>query len=170
MAKKLTTITLFTVLMLVGGYVLYFISNILPLPGSKFIVMGPYLTFVMTIPVIRYPRFGTISIMNCVFGGLMLIYTPWMTLAIVLSGIAADFMMLLPIKQKGRLLMSMGLYNGMSLLTSVVITNFITGNAIYRIMNIPVLLGVFILAFITGSVGGYAGIKLNNRYLKREIQ
>lgn len=166
MARKITTIGIFTAAMIVGGYILYFLSNLVPIPGSKFIMMGPYLTFTMTFPLIRYPRFGTLSLINLVFGGVMLIMSPWMTLAIVVSGILADFMMLLPIWLKVKQVLAMGVYNGVSLLTSFYISNYITGNALYKILNFEALLVGFGLAVLTGLLGGYMGLQANKKYLK----
>ena len=166
MTKRITTLAIFTALMIIGGYILYSISKLLPIPGSKFIVMGPYLTFVMILPLIRYPKFGTLSLINLVFGGIMVILSPWMMLAIVVSGILADCVMLLSIKIKVKQLLAMGIYNGISLLTSVYITNYVTGNVLYKIMNLKALLAAFTIAVITGALGGYCGLKIDKSYLK----
>lgn len=166
MTKKITTFGIFTALMVVGGYILYFVSRAIPIPGSKFIFMGPYLTFVMILPLIRYPRFGTITLINLAFGGVMFILSPWMTLAIIVSGIAADIIMLLPIWMKIKQLLSMGVYNGMSALTSFYVSNYITGNMINEILSFKSLLVLLVLAIITGILGGYAGLKVDKIYLR----
>jgi hypothetical protein len=166
MTRKLTTFALFTALMVVGGYILYLISNFIAIPGSKFIIMGPFLTLIMTIPLIRYPRFGTLSLINLAFGGLMLIFSPWMMLAIVVSGVLADCVILIPIWRKARILLAMGVYNGVSLLTSVYVTIYVTGNSLYKILNVEVLLGALLIAVITGSLGGFAGLWVDKVYLK----
>ncbi|MDF2540472.1 MAG: hypothetical protein K0S47_190 [Herbinix sp.] len=166
MTKKITTLAMFAVLMVIGGYFLYFISRLLPIPGGKFIVMGPYLTCVMILPLLRYPKFGTLSMINVVFGGIMVIFNPWMTLAIIVSGILADLILLIPLQGKGKLLLAMGVYNGVSLLVSVWITNYVTGKLLFKIMDMPVLLLAFSVAVITGIIGGYAGLKLQKTYLK----
>lgn len=166
MARKIATIGIFTAAMIVGGYVLYFISSLIPIPGSKFIIIGPYLTFAMTMPLIRYPRFGTLSLINLAFGGIMIIMSPWMTLAIIVSGLLADLMMLLPIWLKLKQVIAMGVYNGVSLLTSFYISNYITGNALYKILNFESLLVGVVLAVLTGILGGYMGLQVNKKYLK----
>lgn len=166
MTRKITTFAIFAALMVLGGFIFYSISNIIPIPGSKFIVMGPYLTFVMIMPLIRYPRFGTLSLVNIVFGGLMLIISPWMTLAIVVSGVLADIIILIPIKQTVKHIIAMGIYNGASLLTSFYVTNYITGNALYQILHINVLVIALVIAFLSGALGGYAGIYVDKKYLK----
>jgi hypothetical protein len=166
MAKKITMFGIFTALMVVGGYILYFISKIISIPGSKFIFMGLYLTLVMILPLNRYPRFGTLSLINLVFGGVMFILSPWMTLAIIVSGIISDFVMLLPIWKNVKPLLAMGVYNGMSFFTSFYISNYITGNLVYRILNFEVFLVVLVLTVITGILGGYAGLRLDKIYLK----
>jgi len=166
MTRKITTFAIFIALMIIGGYILYFISTAIPIPGSKFIIMGPYITLVMSLPLIRYPRFGTLSLINLGFGGLMVIFSPWMTLAIVVSGIVADCVILLPIWAKAKQLLALGVYNGISLLTSVYITNYITGNQLYRIINLKALIVAFVIAVLTGILGGYAGQKIDKIYLR----
>lgn len=166
MTRKITFFGIFTAAMLVGGYMLYFMSKLFPMPGSKIIIMGPYLTFVMILPLIRYPNFGTLSLINMVFGGVMFIINPWMMMAIVISGITADFAMLLPIRLKIKQVLAMGIYNGMSLLTSIYISNYVTGNALYKLLNSQGILVIGILAILTGMLGGYLGLKINKKYLK----
>jgi energy-coupling factor transport system substrate-specific component len=166
MTRKITTFAIFTALMVIGGYILYFITKLLPIPGSKFIVMGPYLTFILMLILIRYPRFGTMTLINVVFGGVMFIISPWMTLSIVVSGLVADCAMLLPIWLKAKQLLSMGIYNGMSLLTYVYVTNYITGNMLYKVLNFEILIFTLAFAFITGILGAYVGIKVDKKYLK----
>lgn len=166
MTKKLTTFAIFTALMVVGGYIFYFISSSIPIPGSKFIFMGPYLTCVMILPLIRYPKFGTLSLINLAFGGIMFILSPWMTVAIVVSGIIADFIMLIPIAMKIRQVLSMGIYNGMSLLTSFFISNYVTGNALYKVLDFQGVLIAFLVSVGAGIVGGYAGMRIDSTYLR----
>ncbi len=167
MTRKVTTLAMFSVLMVVGGYILYFISRIIPIPGSKFIIMGPYLTLIMMLPLARYPRYGTLSLINIVFAGIMLIFSPWMSLTIIVSGLAADCVMLLPLWRKLKLLLSMGIYNGVSLLSSIYITSYVTGNVLYRMLSIEVLLTILAVAILMGMLGGYAGLRIDELYLKR---
>lgn len=166
MTKKITTFAIFTALMVVGGYIFYFIASSIPIPGSKFIFMGPYLTCVMILPLIRYPKFGTLSLINLAFGGVMFILSPWMTVAIVVSGVAADFIMLIPIEMKARQVLSMGIYNGMSLLTSFFISNYITGNLLYNALSYQGVLIAFIISAAAGMLGGYGGIRIARTYLR----
>lgn len=166
MARKVATFGIFTALMILGGSILYFISKLLPIPGSKLIVMGPYLTLILTLVINRYPRFGTISVINFVFGALMIIISPWMTFSIIVTGIISDIIMLLPIWFKVKQLLAMGVYNGMSLLTSVYIANYITGNTVFIILDPKVIIIATIIAFITGILGGYAGLKVDKIYIR----
>jgi hypothetical protein len=98
--KKITTFAIFIALMIVGGYILTFTSKSIPIPCNNFIVMSPYLTLVMILMLVSYPRFGTLSMINLVFRLLMVIFSPWMTLAIIISGVLADFTLLLPLEAK----------------------------------------------------------------------
>ncbi len=166
MTRKITFFGIFTASMLVGGYMLYFMSKLMPIPGSKFIIMGSYLTFVMSLPLIRYPNYGTLTLINLVLGGIMFVVSPWMMLAIVLAGIVADFIMLLPIGLKSKQVLAMGVYNGVSLLTSIYISNYVTGNVLYKLLNFQGTLVIVALSVFTGMIGGYMGIKVNKKYLK----
>jgi hypothetical protein len=54
----------------------------------------------MILMLVSYTRFGTLSMINLAFGLLMVIFSPWMTLAIIISGVLADFTLLLPLATK----------------------------------------------------------------------
>jgi len=164
--KRWLVYTNFVVIMVVGGYMLYLLSTAVPLPGSKFIFMGPFLTFVMMIPLERYPKFGTLSIINGIFGLVMLVISPWMTLAIIIAGVVSDLLMLLPIKMKIRCISALGVYNMVSLLVSVYITNSVTGNMLYEIVSPTALIVATIISFLTGALGANLGNYVNKKYLK----
>lgn len=165
MLRKWLVFSNFVVIMVVGGYFAYFISTLIPIPGSKFITLGPFLTFVIMIPLERYPKFGTISIINIVFGLIMFMMSPWMTVAIIMSGILADLIMLSPINGWRKNVIALGVYNGLSFIISFWITNFVTGNLLYNVMGMKPLIVACILSFFTGAAGAYLGRRVSLRYL-----
>lgn len=167
MLKKWLVFSNFVVIMVVGGYLAYLLSNVVPLPGSKFLVMGPFLTFILMIPLERFPKFGTISIINLVFGMILFILSPWMTLAVVSSGFTADFLMLIPSTHWLKRVLSLGIYNVMSFYTSLYVTNVITGNLLYNVVGPVTMAIVGLLCFLLGMLGAYLGRIVNIKYLNR---
>ena len=165
MLRKWLIFSNFIVIMVIGGYLAYLTSTLIPIPGSKFLVMGPFLTLVLMIPLERFPKFGTLSLINLVFGMILLMLTPWMTLAIVVSGFTSDLIMLLPVKHWFKRVFSLGIYNLMSFYTSLYVTHVITGNLLYNVIGPIAMVAVGVLCLILGMTGAYLGRLINKKYL-----
>jgi len=167
MLKKWLVISNFVVIMIIGGYLAYLLSTAIPLPGSKFLVMGPFLTFILMIPLERFPKFGTISVINFVFGMILFMLTPWMTLAILVSGTVSDLFMLIPSTHWFKRVFSLGIYNLLSFYTSLFVTNIITGNLLYNVVGPVAMTIVGLICFFMGMLGAYLGRKINIKYLSK---
>ncbi len=92
--RQLTYDALTLALLIVGGFILYYISSVVPVPGAKFLLMAPYLTIVLYYPVKRSPTPGTISLINLGFAALLSLMSFFMGIAIVLSGVLTDLTVL----------------------------------------------------------------------------
>lgn len=167
MLKKWLVFANFVVIMVIGGYLAYLLSTVIPIPGSKFLIMGPFLTLVLMIPLERYPKLGTLSIINLVFGLVLFMITPWMTLAIVVSGLAADLAMLFPTSHWIKRVVALGVYNTVSFGSTFYITNFITGNHLYVVVGPFMIAGILVLTFLAGVLGALAGRWIHMKYLRK---
>ncbi|GAU79144.1 hypothetical protein F3D3_3782 [Fusibacter sp. 3D3] len=129
--------------------------------------MGPFLTFVLMIPLERFPNFGTLSMINFIFGMILLILTPWMTLAIIISGFVSDLFMLIPVKHWFKRVFSLGIYNLMSFYTSLYVTHVITGNLLYNVVGPLMIVFIGVVCLVVGMCGAYFGRVVNQKYLSK---
>ncbi|WP_425447402.1 hypothetical protein [Dethiothermospora halolimnae] len=162
--KEITFIALTAALMVVVGYVLYSVSAILPIPGSKFIIHSSFLSFVLTLPVVHIRKIGTISMINFVFSFIMFFISPYMGLAILTSGLFTEivgFLIFRNYNSSKKVLFTVALYPVFSLLTSFFVTNYITGNTIYLVIgNKLTLIVLSIIIYGLGLLGSYSALKI----------
>src|SRR6056297_85780 len=88
--RDITFMSLTVVLLIAGGYLLYYMSLFFPVPGSKFIIMGTYLSLVVYFPMKKVNKLGTIALVSIIFGGILSIFTLFMGVAIILTGLLTD--------------------------------------------------------------------------------
>ncbi len=164
--RQLTYDALTLTLLIVGGVVLYYLSKIIPIPGAKFLLMAPYLTIVLYYPVIRSPKPGTITVINLGFAALLSLVSLFMGIAIVLSGMLTDLTVIILFRRydtpwKRRL--GIAFYPAYAMLTSLFITDFITGKHLYGNFGIwPVLL-MTLATYILGVGGAIMGDIIEKR-------
>lgn len=167
MLKKLIIFAQFVVILIVGGYVAYVMSKGIPIPGGKFLMIGPFLTLVLMVLLERFPKYGSLTLVNAVFALVMIFVTPWMSAAILLSGALGDLVNLIPINHWIKRATSLGVYNLVSLLSSVYISIFVTGNVLYGLFTPTLLLIIGLLSFLLGFMGAAYGRKINAKYLSK---
>lgn len=85
--KEIAYIGMSIALLFISGYVVYWISKPLLLPGAKFLLMAPLLTFLQYTPMLLRPKATTLVFFNLGFGVLLLAMSPLMAVAILLSGL-----------------------------------------------------------------------------------
>jgi len=164
--RQLTYDALTLTLLIVGGYVLYYLSKVIPLPGAKFLLMAPYLTIVLYYPVKRSPKPGTISLINLGFAALLSIMSLFMGVAIVLSGVLTDLTVILLFREyntewKRRL--GIAFYPAYAMLTSLFITDFITGKRLYGQFGFWPVIIMTIATYVLGYAGAVLGNVIANR-------
>ncbi len=167
--KDITIIALTSALTVVIGYAFYLAGSLFPLPGYKFVIFAPFLSFMLYIPVAKVCKLGTISAVSFIFAILMLPVTIFMSLAIFMSGICSDLLTLLFIRKYQtslRIVISVAFYPLFSLLWAFFVANYFTGNAMYIITGglFPVIV-LCIIVYILGLLGG----NLSRKFVYRRI-
>lgn len=167
--RQLTYDALTLTLLIVGGVVLYYLSKVLPLPGAKFLLMAPYLTIVLYYPVKRSPKPGTITVINLGFAALLSLVSLFMGIAIVLSGILTDLTVILLFKSydtefKRRI--GISFYPAYAMLTSLFITDFITGKHLYGNFGLWPVIIMTVATFVLGYGGAILGSVIERRVYK----
>ncbi|SKC89828.1 hypothetical protein [Maledivibacter halophilus] len=166
--RNLTFLGIITAALLVGGYFLYIISKTLPIPGSKFVFMAPYLSIFMYIAISKTKKLWTMTIVSFIFGGIMFFINPFMTMSIFLSGVLADLITVVFIRNYGterNISISASLYPVWSFIIGVGVTNYITGNYMYKLFGIKLFALLIFIIYILGFIGTKVGFKLKSRFI-----
>jgi len=157
-----------------GGYVLYVLSKAMPIPGGKFLVMGPYLSLIMLIALLRLKSVWSMTFVSLPFAVVISAFTPVMGAAIISAGILSDITgrLLFGTKLSDlRLCLRAALYPMWAIVLSLSISDYLTGNLLYGKAGLqPLILGA-ILAYALGIVGAFAGLSVTRRmwpYLLRD--
>lgn len=157
------------ILLISGGYFIYYMSLLFPVPGSKFIIMSPYLSLVLFFPIKKIKKIGIMSLISIIFGLILSTFTFFMGLAIITTGILADlttFIFLRNYKTNKKIIISASFYPVYAYITSIYITNFVTGNVLYNVVELNIFILVGILIYILGIIGSFIGYKIYNRINK----
>jgi len=164
--RQLTYDALTLTLLIVGGVVLYYLSKVIPFPGAKFLLMAPYLTIVLYYPVKRSPKPGTITVINLGFASLLSLVSLFMGLAIVLSGLLTDLSVFILFRQydsKWKRRFGIAFYPAYAMLTSLFITDFITGKHLYGNFGLWPALIMTIITYALGIAGAVLGEIIERR-------
>ena len=157
---ELTFMALMSSALLVGGYMLYILSKTIPLPGSKFLVMAPYLSLVMYLSLKHTRRTWTMTIISTVFGIVISIFSLFMGIAIIAAGIFSDLTgLLIPnhYTTERSIKIASTSYAFWSFAVSLFITDFVTGNILYGVFGPITFILMGVLIFSLGYLGTLFG-------------
>lgn len=158
--SDITFMAFAVILLITGGYILYTISLIFPIPGSKFIIMSIYLSLILYFLLKKIKRIGIASLISVIFGLILSLFNIFMGLAIISTGLLTDlttYILFKSYKTELSLLISAALYSFFSYITSIYTTNFISGNLLYKIVDIKIFIIIGGIIFILGFIGAKIG-------------
>lgn len=157
-------------LIVVLGFIFYFSSYILPLPGSKFIMMAPFLAFMYTFPLIKINKNGVILILSLLFSIIMSFITLIMGAAILSAGILTEITSYIFKKQqrKTEIVFSTAFFPLYSYLSFIFLSEFLLG---YKLLSentswLLILIGAVI--YLLGILGSKSAIKLDDKIKSRK--
>lgn len=165
-AKDIATMGISIALLFVTGYVVYFLAKPLVIPGAKFLLMAPMLSFFHVLPLRSRSSWTTIVLLNGGFGALLAYMSPLMSIAIVASGlITAGIYRFLQAFTSQRFAVRWGLscYGPAALLISFYISLEVTGLKLYGSGWNSLVLLAAIGCLLLGRLGTYAA----DRYIQR---
>ncbi|MBF7095508.1 MptD family putative ECF transporter S component [Alkalibacter mobilis] len=168
--KDITLIGLVAALTVVVGYVFYLAGSLFPVPGYKFVVFAPFLSFMMYIPVRKIRKMGVMTIVNLVFGLLMSMVSLIMSIAIISAGITAELVAWLIFRNyetEKKSILAVAIYPVSAVLCASAASNYFTGNAIYRLSGgWKFLIGLSVLIYLLGVFGAY----MSNKVVYKRIE
>ena len=162
--KEIIMMALTVTLVIVLGYVLYIIGSTLPIPGARFILFSPFLSFMLTILVVYIRKVGVITTFSFVFAVIMSFISIFMGAAIIASGLLTDFVNLLAFRgynTNKKILFSVPFYSVFALLTSVYVAVYVTGNKLFM-LTWGTLLSIILLGiiYVLGIIGTHFALRI----------
>lgn len=156
--RLITNVGLGVAAMIGGGFAIYQISSIFPLPGMKYIMMAPYLSMVIYILIVRVRSRFALLLIGGVFGGIMALINVIMGLSIFATALAAQLIML-PIKPlKIRAAVGATAFGGFSGIISILISRVFID--IYKQVSYSWMVIALIIATLFGALGAYFASKI----------
>ena len=171
-ARQTTFIGLLAALAIMGGLALYSVGRWFPIPGSKFVVMAPYLGLIMFMALLRLESPWAMTQVSTGLAVLVGAISPLMSVAVFTSGLCSDLTgRLLPVhgRSKMHLCIRAALFPMYSVVMALVVTNYLTRDALFGVIGpIPLVLGA-LLNYLLGLGGGLIGIKISDRIMVRDV-
>ena len=164
--RELTYIALGVATIIACGFGIFQLSLIFPVPGTKYILMAPFLSMMFMIVQTKIDRKYVLIKLGIVFGLIMLIMNLYMGVSILMTSILAQgTSLILPIKNKyfwGSSLLSA--YTG---LCALVISKYLIGG-VYGQISIMWIMAVGLFSFVFGLTGAFYAKRIMN-YLKGNV-
>lgn len=163
--KELSIIAMTISLIVVVGFLFYFLSYIFPVPGSKFILLAPFLSFMFSIPVNIIKKKGVIFVLSLLFAIFMSIINVFMGAAIFSAGLLTEIssLFLNKINKNKKTLYSTAFFPFYSFLTFVITSKFLLGHNFINHDSILLISLLAIIIYILGYWGSVISLKFIDR-------
>jgi|GEM_PF-1060908 energy-coupling factor transport system substrate-specific component len=171
--SEITHIGMSVALLIAGGVFVIFLSRFFPIPGTKYLLMGTYISLIMSAMAYLFPTTHIVLKINVVLAAILSMVTIYMGIAILITGLAAELIGSLLINKSSRGIAIGMSYAGFTVLTSLIISKFIIGDALFAVVDGRWILITVSLASILGGIGGSAGKTIGIRVkfaLNKEIK
>ncbi len=157
--KETALIALVAALNVVIGSVFYLAGNLLPVPGNKFLLFGPFLGFMMYVLLRTVPKRGTIFAASTVFSVLMLPFHFFMGMAIVGTGITTELGNLLLFRRfdsDRKIRWGAALYPAMAFVWAFFVSVYLTGNLVFLLVGNWWVFSLLVLSiYLLGGLGAW---------------
>lgn len=162
--KNITEIGIALATLIVGGYAIFMVGGAIVLPGFKYLLMGPYLSLVMTIVIMRIKVKYLIFKFNLVFAGIMSMLNIFMGLSILLTGIATELTTsLVRGNLKLKSVVGGSFYSGYVTMSALIVSKMMIGGPIFEKITNTWILIAFLIACLLGFIGSRFGIFISDR-------
>ncbi|TCT15443.1 energy-coupling factor transport system substrate-specific component [Natranaerovirga pectinivora] len=154
-------------ILFVGGFVLYSLSSALAIPGNRFVLLAPFLSFVFYFPLAKIRKFGLLTKINVVFALVLSYISIFMGLAIISSGLLTDltgFVLFKKLNKEYTIVITSSIYPVYATLTSFYVTTYLTaGSNMFGYISYKVLIILLFIIYFLGLLGSLAAYKLKSR-------
>lgn len=164
--KDITHIAISVAVLISGGYAIFFISKLFPLPGVKYLMMAPFLSIVVYVMLMKVEARLTILMMGSVFGIIMGIMNIYMGIAILMTAVLSQ-VCLWPVKnQKFRAYLGGMLFPGFTGLTALWVSKYMIGG-IFEDISLPWVIMTGITCTLIGAISSLMARRLM-RYIRAQ--
>lgn len=152
--KDIVLISLVVSTILVAGYILLPLMQVLPIPAYRALLLAPVYGSGVTLLARKVKKTGVITLMGLLIGGLLAIFFIWMFFIATISGILTDITVLLLFKgyKKDRgISVASGLFPAYQLPLTFVAAAYTLGGVTKQLLTNPlVILIPTIITFLLG--------------------
>lgn len=166
--KETALLGIMAAVVVVTGFLLYFLSTFFPIPGMKFVFLAPLLSFIFALILRKVNKKGTITIFSLILGGILSFITLFMGLAILFTGLLTELtgFIIDSINDKKNIIYTSAFFPVYSLLTFGLITQFLLGEVFFTKDNLFLIIVVLVLVYSLG----FLGAKLADKFFERVDQ
>ncbi|MCK8816402.1 hypothetical protein MWH28_03355 [Natroniella sulfidigena] len=168
--KELVIISITVALMVVVGFIFYALANFLLFPGYRFIILGAFLGFMITIPILKIRKVGVITVTSIVFAMIMSLISIFMGLAIVMTALATEltaFLLFRDYTTKHKIIFSAAFYPFYGAIIFVFISSLLIGKNIYDLIGSPTLFLIsLVIVYGLGLLGSSASLNTIGKRLR----
>ncbi len=134
-SKEITSVAIGIAAMICGGIVIYQVSTVFPIPGSKYMIMSPYLSMVIFILLSRISNKWAVLEIGCVFSFIMVFINVFMGVAIISTSMLTQLSIILIENPKTRAFVGSLLFSGYTGFCALGISKYVVGGVFRNISN-----------------------------------
>jgi len=155
----MTVIAITVALTFILGWFFYLTANLLPFPGSKFVGVTVFSSFMLYFPLYKIKRKGVIFAVTFVLAGIMSLISLLMGVAIISAGLLTELLSWLVLKdyKSWQLRIVTGSFSLFGTLNSLLLTYYLAGG--YGFESTDLIIPFFLMTIIS-FIGGYVGALL----------
>jgi hypothetical protein len=91
--KELVSLALTVAALIVGGYMLYLVGISFPIPGIKYLILTPYMSFMITFILLRFDNKKSFFYVNTTFALIMSLMSIYMGITIFAVGLVTQIIL-----------------------------------------------------------------------------
>jgi len=164
--KEISLIGLTVALIVVIGFLFYYLSYIFPVPGSKMVSMSPFLAFMYALPVYKINKRGIFFILSLIFAIIMSFISIIMGIAILSAGLLTELTSYLfyYLPKRRKTIITTAFFPSFSFISFLVSSQYLIGINMISNNSLIILTILLIITYMLGISGSYLSVNIINRY------
>lgn len=160
--REIAYLAMFLAILIVGGFVVYQVTALSPLPGMKYVLMGPYIACIFYLAQSKVPVKWVMLKFSLSFAMIMVFFNVFMGIAISITGIIS-VLVSETIGRKYKLITSSVMFATLTPIVSITLAKYMIGGVFLEVTFTWILLAG-LLGCVFGLMGVFFGMKIE-KYL-----